>query len=314
MSAKRPATFDEFNGQTSVITNLKVAVTSCLRRGDTLSHVLLTGPAGTGKTTIGLSVLASELSTEATFVNCAAIDKPTELTAVLASVNEGKILFLDEVHALPMAAREYLLTAMEDQRLSVKVGEGADTDIIDVRLPKFTVVAATTRQGLLDGPLRTRFQHVMRLEPYTDTEMAHIIKWHAEGEIAITDEAAAILANAAKGVARNGVNLLGSAIDTAYAFGIEEKPTITESTAATTLSRLGYRGNLTPGEYNYLAHLAKVDKPQGLQAIAHALDEQSITIEEVYEPWLLRQGLVARTPSGRVLTECGHQKLRDALL
>lgn len=310
----RPNAFNEFNGQSTVVENLKVTVKASALRKKVIGHILFTGPAGLGKSTLSLHVLPNEAGVTASFINCAAIEKPTDLTAVLSSVKEKDILFLDEVHALIPAAREHLLTYMEDQRISVKIGEGDSTKVLDVALPHFTIVAATTRQGLLDGPLRSRFQHMFTLQPYTEEEMTKVIKWHidSQGSICVDgDDALTLLARASKGVARVGVNLVEAATDTAYAEVTADHPVLTVDVVERTLDRLGYRGIFTAEEWRYINVLVQVDSSMGLNALAAALDEQESTIENVYEPWLLRAGYVKRGRAGRELTEAGFNKFSE---
>jgi len=311
MSVHRPSRLSAFHGQSRVTKNLSIAVTSAKRQGKPLAHLLLAGPAGLGKTTLAMSVIPTEMEAGVHFVNCAAVDKPTALTSVLSIVPEGDVLFLDEVHALPAAAREHLLTAMEDRKLSVRIGDPGNESVIDVALPAFTIIAATTRRGLLDGPLRSRFQHVFTLEPYTTEEMEQIIYWHVSMKgVTIDEKGCHILADAAKGVARNAVNLLSNTIDTFVA----QEPSDTQQIAITvghaskTLSRLGFKAELSPEEYQYMSYLGMVDRPVGVKALAHALNEQPVTVEEVYEPWLLRSGYVHRGSAGRELTEAGKER------
>ena len=304
--ALRPKTFDDFCGQASVIANLRVLVASAQSQGKPLAHVLLVGPAGLGKSTIGMHVLPNEMGTDTRFINCAAIEKPQQLTSVLATMKHSQILFLDELHALPTAAREHLLTAMEDQTISVAIGDPPNETVMQVKLQPFTVIGATTRQGMLDAPLRTRFQQTLRLEPYTDEEMGQVIDFHARDcEVMVHDMAMKLLAVCAKGVARNGVNLLHSTIDTDVAQGGIGR--LTKEVAVQTLDRLGFHNGLSPEEQRYVRYLFKVGTA-GVRAIATALDEMPQTIEEVYEPWLLRQGWIVRGPTGRSLTEEGKKQ------
>lgn len=306
----RPLSFEDFNGQPEVIRNLAVAVRSALRQQAPLAHMLFAGPAGLGKTTLAMSVLPTELECECRAVNCAAIEKATDLTRVLSTVGEGQLLFLDEIHALIPAAREHLLTAMEDRRLSVKVGDGDQANVIEVELPEFTVVGATTRQGLLDGPLRSRFRHIHTLEPYDDQAMERIVCWHADARNAIVDpKSVGLLLGPAHGIARRAVNLLEACIDS-Y-FGQKDEPGCMDTAMISvqlieeTLDRLGFIGPLDRQEWRYLTFLRQQTKPVGLKTLAAVLDESQATIEEVYEPWILRQGLLAKHPTGREITPLG---------
>ncbi len=300
MSTIRPVLLQEFIGQTQTISNLKIAITSAVKQVKVLGHVLLGGPAGVGKTTIGMGVIPHALTTTSRYLNCAAIEKPPELTVVLASMGEGQILFLDELHALPVAAREHLLTAMEDQRISVKIDE---EKIINVDLAPFTVVGATTRIGLLDAPLRSRFQHRFTLTHYSDDEATQIVIWHVnQRNFVVTTDGCAILGAAAQGSAREAVNLVEATIDTYMsAADTEDKRVLTASLAKATVDRLGYKQGLHPDQIRYLQALSIV-KPLGLKQLESILNEQACTIEDVYEPWLLRNKYIEITPQGRRLT------------
>lgn len=307
MSTIRPVILDQFIGQTSVVSNLRIAVMSALRQKKALGHVLLGGPYGCGKTTLGVSVLPAVMATSSRYVNCAAIEKPPELTVVLASMGEGQILFLDELHALLPAAREHLLTAMEDRRVSVKIDENK---IMNVDLPAFTVVGATTRVGLLDGPLRSRFQHRHTLTHYEQLEMEQIVDWHFKQRAFASDaKTLTILAQAAQGIAREAVNLVEATIDTYMSETIEgglSLPStsvmpVASAVAQRTVDRLGYRDGLHPDQIRYLKALS-LEKPLGLKQLESILNEQACTIEDVYEPWLLRNRYIEITPQGRKLT------------
>jgi len=313
----RPNRFSSFNGQVQVVSNLSLAVTACKLRNKQLGHILLVGPAGLGKTTLGMSVIPTELGVGARTINCAAIQKSTDLTAVLATVQKGEVLFLDELHALPPCAREHLLTAMEDGTICVKVGEGADENVLTVRLNAFTVIAATTRMGMLDAPLLSRFQMTFRLEPYTTSEMVQVLRWHCEcdefrGLTSFDDDCLSCLATAAKGVARNGVNLLQATLDThvVECANPQEEPA-NHHTATRTLARLGFiDGLFNPLEWRYITFFVERENLRcGLGAVAAALDEQVSTVEDVYEPWLLRAGYVTRHSTGRTLSPHFYNKL-----
>lgn len=308
MSQIRPDCFDSFHGQSMVIDNLRIAVKSALRQCKPLGHILFTGPAGLGKTTLAVSVLPKEMRVDFTHVNCAAVEKAADLTAVLSSASEGSIVFLDEIHALPFSAREHLLTVMEDFKLNVALGDGDATSVIEVRLPPFTVVGATTRQGVLDGPMRSRFVNIFSLSPYNNEEMFEVLRWLAERRgCLIDDEAMGILIPPVHGVARKAVNLLEACIDTYFSTDPEDGAIVIQgSTVQKTLDRLGYVKEFSPEEVKYLFILTEVGRPIGLKAIAAHLDETTATVEDIYEPWLLRNGYVRREPKGRVLTRRGE--------
>lgn len=318
MSVTRPTELSQFHGQTHITLNLGISISSSIRQQKVHGHVLFTGPAGLGKTSLAISVMPNELSCESRFINCAAIRKAQDLTSVLASMPQAGILFLDEIHVLPPEAREHLLTAMEDQTVCVSLGDEGSSDIIQVDLAEFTVIGATTRQGQLDSPTLSRFQYIHRLEPYSDDEMACIVNFHAtRRSFTIDDEAKAIIAAASHGVARNGVNLLESCIDTYFAeVSCEAGRVLSSDTAAATLDRLGIKDNLQPGYWQYLRKLKALEDTThaavGLRTLAAILDEEQRTIEEVYEPHLLREGFLTITKTGRRLTDKGRDKVREA--
>jgi Holliday junction DNA helicase RuvB len=307
----RPAGFDAFHGQSSAVANLRVAVQSAKRQGKPLGHVLLSGPAGLGKTTLAASVLPAELGVECQHVNCAALESGQDLTNMLARMAPGNILFLDEIHMTPMSAREHLLTALEDSSVSVKIGEPPDEQILKVDLSPFTIIGATTRPGVLDAPLRSRFRYSLTLQAYTVPEMVQIIQWHADKASAVVDDnAAELLAAVSHGVARTGVSLLECCVDSYWATSAQPPVQVTAPLVSETLSRLGYVGQLHRTEFRYLSTLAQSQRPVGLKALSVVLDEHEQAIEDVYEPWLLRQGYITRGPSGREITEQGSLILK----
>lgn len=305
----RPASFAEFHGQAGVVAHLDVAVRSAKAQGKPLGHVLFVGPAGLGKTTLA-GVTAGAMGVEITVINCTSIEKVTDLLPVLTTRKAGEVLFLDEIHRLLPAARDYLLTVMEDSYVNVVVGEGLAKNVIKIDLPRFTVMAATTRLGVLDGPLRSRFQHSLRLDPYTDKEMAEVLHWIAEQHrVTVEPDAAAVLIPACHGVARLGVNMIRACIDTWYSTSRVTFPIVlTHAVVCETLGRLGYVGELTKMEFRYLEALCRMPEvTAGLSTLGAVLDETPSTLEEILEPWLLQRGFIVRTPSGRQLTKYGAE-------
>ncbi len=303
MGAIRPSDLSTFIGQAPVVQILKVAILSSKRQGRPLGHTLFTGSAGLGKTTLGMSVLPKEMGVSASFINCAAVEKPQDVTVVLSSMRDNGILFLDELHALIPAAREHLLTAMEDQKLNIRIEgmNGSDTKIMVVDLPPFTVIGATTRTGQLDGPLRSRFTHQLALQPYSDAELAEIAGWHAfQRGVKLSPDAAQLLGASAHGMARMVVNLVESSIDTLYGVYPDKGKSIVSAMAKETLDRLGYSNGMAPDQRRYMTALEKHGLA-GLKVLSGLLSETEQTIEDVIEPWLLKQGYIERTPSGRKL-------------
>lgn len=305
--AVRPHNFVSFLGQSQVIDYLKIAVKSAIARKAVFGHAILYGPAGVGKTTLGAGVLPSELGCGVCALNCAAIEKPEDLTRKLVTMRKGDILFLDEVHALIPGAREHLLTVMEDSTLTV-VADKQQPMVVE--LPLFTIVAATTRVGNLDAPFRSRFKHSLRLDTYTLEEMQQVLRWVVSslGEGPLADPACLLLAEAAQGVARNAVTLVEACVDTLYGEDIQVKE-ITLEVATRTLARLGYAGGLSPVEIRYLQALADHGGKLGLVTLAALLDESQHTIQEVYEPHLLREGFIQKLANGRGITTKGQERL-----
>jgi Holliday junction DNA helicase RuvB len=318
----RPKTFDDFHGQKDLVDYLRVAVKAASLRKITFGHTLFVGPAGLGKTTLATSVIPTELQQSVRTINCSAIDKPQAFTAVVSTMREGEVLFLDEVHMLPPFAREHLLSVMEDNKLYVSL-EGTDaTNVIAVELKPFTVIGATTRQGVLDAPLRTRFKHVLRLQPYDDSEMAEVATWVANSKgVTLVEDAQAPLINVARGTPRIIVNLIDACIDS-YVVAHEKvmgdsAPIIEKSIALVTLDRLGYVLGFCADEWHYLEYVFQ-HGPCSLKTIASALDEQPRTVEEIYEAPFIQRGYLKITTQGRVLTDCGsevvHKRRVDACI
>lgn len=307
----RPTTFENFHGQKAVVDNLRIAVLAALKRGTQLGHVLLSGPAGVGKTTLGASVIPEELGVGACSYNCTAIDTPQAMVTVLTQVPPRGILFLDEIHAMAPAAREHLLTALEDRYVSTTIGDRENESVIRVDLPSFTIIGATTRPGRLDGPTRTRFTHSYTLDLYTSAELAQILHWHAEQQdLKLGPDAAVMLAQASRGIARNAVNLLLTSSDTAL---VEHgDAVIGYDTAQATLARLGFQHLVIPSspkeevyatdmDMRYMRYLHR-HGVAGLKTLEAVLNEDETTLETVIEPWLLQHELIVRTNSGRRLS------------
>lgn len=307
---ERPKKLEEFLGQERVVWGLDMAVRAHRRLKEisdkdvTFGHVMLSGGAGLGKTTLARSVLPNELGCESVAINCSGIDNIKEFTSFMAAVPEGAIAFLDEIHALPWAAKEQLLSVLEDQCMVVRL----DDKVIPVELPPFTVVAASTRIGALDAPLISRFKFKFTLKPYSEEDMQLVIRWHAM-KLGVNYEAEGLklLARAAKGIARNGVVLLENAYDTLLVEAAELNQPISEAIARKTLDRMGYSivngVVLTTEECQILSELR--EGPLGLRTLSARLNESPENIENVHETWLVQNGYVNKNSAGRRLTDKG---------
>lgn len=305
----RPRTLEEYIGQDKVKENLSIFMQAAKLRGEPLDHVLLYGPPGLGKTTLS-TIIASEMGVNIRVTSGPAIEKPGDLAALLTNLNENDILFIDEIHRLNRSVEEVLYPAMEDYALDIIIGKGPSARSIRIDLPHFTLVGATTRAGQLSAPLRDRFGVVFRLEMYTPEQLAQIITRSA-GILGIPCEGkgAMELARRSRGTPRIANRFLKRVRDFAQ---VQGEGLITEDIAAAALERL---------EVDYLG-LDQLDRrilstiiqnyaggPVGLETLAAAIGEESITIEDVYEPYLMQLGFLARTPRGRCVTRLAYEHL-----
>ena len=302
----RPMTLDEYIGQEKAKANLKVYIEAAKQRGESLDHVLFYGPPGLGKTTLA-GIIANEMGVHMKVTSGPAIGKPGEMAAILSNLAEGDILFVDEIHRLNRQVEEVLYPAMEDYVIDIMVGKGATARSIRLDLPHFTLVGATTRAGLLSAPLRDRFGVVHHLEFYNVEELKTIIVHSAKKlEVKIDEEGAIELARRSRGTPRLANRLLKRVRDFAQ---VQYNGEITKEVASFALDLLEVdKMGLDQNDRNIL--LTIIEKFQGgsvgLDTLAAAIGEDAGTIEDVYEPYLVKNGFINRTPKGRVATEFAY--------
>ena len=305
----RPKTLDEYIGQEKVKEMLKVYIEAAKGRGDSLDHVLLYGPPGLGKTTLS-GIIATEMGVNFRVTSGPAIEKQGDLAAILTNLAPGDILFIDEIHRLSRSIEEILYPAMEDFFLDIIIGKGPAARSIRVPLPRFTLVGATTRAGQLTTPLRDRFGVLLRLELYTPQELATIVKRSASLlEVDIDDEGALEIASRSRGTPRIANRLLKRVRDYAQ---VKSDGKITLKIAQTALSALEIdQLGLDNIDRKMLETIIKFydGGPVGLETLAATIGEESITIEDVYEPYLMQIGFLSRTPRGRCVTRLAYEHL-----
>lgn len=306
-STLRPQLLEDYIGQTKAKENLKVYIEAAKQRKESLDHVLFYGPPGLGKTTLA-GIIANEMSVNMKVTSGPAIEKPGEMAAILNNLQEGDVLFVDEIHRLNRQVEELLYPAMEDYVIDIVIGKGASAKSIRIDLPKFTLVGATTRAGMLTPPLRDRFGVVNRLEFYTVEELKVIISRSAQVfRVKIDEEGALELARRSRGTPRLANRLLKRVRD---------------------FAQVKYDGHITKEVADFALDLLEVDKlgldntdreilftmiekfgggPVGIETVATTIGEDTGTIEEVYEPYLVQNGLILRTPRGRVVSDLAYK-------
>ena len=308
-NALRPLSFGDFSGQEKIVSNLNIFVQAARMRGESLDHVLLHGPPGLGKTTLS-NIIANELGVGFKVTSGPVLDKPGDLAGILTSLEPNDVLFIDEIHRLSPIVEEYLYSAMEDYRIDILIDKGPSARSIQIDLNPFTLIGATTRSGLLTAPLRARFGINMHLEYYDSKTLAGIIKRSADIlGVTYDDESAYEIARRSRGTPRIANALLRRVRDFAQVMGNGH---IDVSIARTALEALNIdKYGLDEIDNKILGII--IDKfkggPVGIGTIATALSEDAGTIEEVYEPYLIKEGFIKRTPRGREVTDLAYRHL-----
>ncbi|HPW77296.1 MAG: Holliday junction ATP-dependent DNA helicase RuvB [Candidatus Omnitrophica bacterium ADurb.Bin292] len=303
----RPATLDDFVGQSQVKENLKVFIDAAIGRRESLDHILLFGPPGLGKTTLA-NIIAKKMEATIHQVSGPVLERAGDLAGILTNLEKGDVLFIDEIHRIPHVVEEYLYSAMEDFSIEIMIDKGPHARSVKMQIPHFTLIGATTRSGLLTAPLRSRFGIVERLNYYDDEALATIVKRSAKIlEIEIDHAGAREIAGRARGTPRIANRLLRRVRDYAQ---VKAGGMITPDVADQGLKMLGVdKEGLDPMDKRILEYILKDCRggPVGVNSLAVGVGEDSETIEEIYEPYLIQRGFLKRTALGRIATERAYQ-------
>lgn len=306
----RPSSLDDFIGQQKIIENLKIFIQAAKERKEALDHILLYGPPGLGKTSLSM-VIAKEMGVNIKITSGPVLEKSGDLAAILSSLNEGDVLFIDEIHRLPSVVEEVLYPAMEDFKIDIKIGQGPSARSIRISLPNFTLIGATTRAGLLASPLRDRFGFTARLDFYQDDDLIKIVNRSAKIlNIFVDEDGAKEIARRSRGTPRIANRILKRLRDYAQVLG---SGNIDLSIARKGLSALDIdeEGFDAMDREILSAIINKFNGgPVGIDTLSVALNEEKETIEDVYEPYLIQKGFIARTPRGRVATPLAYNYLK----